>query len=986
MTIAVNLSGNQDIDGILWGWAWGDGGTELLDFSFPTGTAEYTDNGYVQIDNFGAFTPAQQTAVRTVLANAASFCGLSFTETTNTFAVLRFGNADRVNYTDDPDVSEQTGLHEIGTAEANPPELEFDGDPSGDAPFSAPYAQGDSWYDPGDYTNPALGSFQFAAGIMHEIGHNLGLKHGHVTQDGHGITFPALPPDHNSYEYSVMTYSQFPGDMPGAPGNVDNAPHHPTTFMQNDIAALQYLYGADYGAAANNTDTVYTWSTATGAQSINGVSQGAPIANYVLMTIWDGGGTDTYNFSNYTTNLSVDLNPGQWVVLDTTSPASSAFQRANLGNDQAGGANYFARGNIANALIAPNSAPGEARSLIENANGGSGNDTITGNFADNVLRGNAGNDTMDGGIGSDTSYYTGTRLQHLATLIVAGTLTIADQRIGTPNGSDTVSNFEWYRFDDGTFNEIEVLNRGPVLSPDAGSPHHLSEIAGTSGSNTLDEVSGSLSFTDANAGDTHTAATALNSIAWSGGALVPGATSLALAGAMSAVISPDGMVGELDWHFALADRHVDFLALGETLTVVYDMTVFDHHAGSSVSDSSTVQVTMIFTGTNDAVVLGAGSVLSGSVTELPLVTGSLAVDSTAGAIHFTDLDLNDRPTATIDAAGQTVTWQDAANDYTAELTPAQIAAITAAFTIVAAAGNTNDGTIDWHYDIVDQTIDFLAVGETITLTTPVIIDDHNGSTIDPDVVVTLIGANDAPIAFADSNGIAKGRTLDVSAAGGLIGNDTDPDIHDQDGLFVSAINGSAANVGVALAGDYGSLTVFADGSYVYAAYRGSLPAKIVAQDTFTYTLNDGNGGTDDSTISIVVFNPGVDYQSGIDTTLNGGNGPDVLDGSFGGDILIGGNGPDVLIAGDGNVMTGGSGPDTFLFRPEFGDNTITDFDVKTDALQFDASIFADEAEMFDNAVDSAAGVVIGDPATDAVTLLGVTLADLQSKHGSFYFV
>ena len=187
-------------------------------------------------------------------------------------------------------------------------------------------------------------------------------------------------------------------------------------------------------------------------------------------------------------------------------------------------------------------------------------------------------------------------------------------------------------------------------------------------------------------------------------------------------------------------------------------------------------------------------------------------------------------------------------------------------------------------------------------------------------------------------------------------------------------------------GDYGSLTVFADGSYVYAANKGGLPAKIVAQDTFSYTLADGNGGTDVSTVSIVVFNPGVQYQSGIDTTLNGGNGPDVLDGSFGGDILIGGNGPDVLIAGDGNVMTGGNGPDTFLFRPEFGENTITDYNAKTDSLQFDSAIFADAADMFGHATDTAAGVEIAASATDVVHLEGVTLADMHAKSASFYFV
>ena len=404
MTVVVNLSGNQDIDGILWGWAWGDGGAENLTFSFPTGTAEYTDNGYVQIDTFGAFSAAQQTAVRTILANVASFSNLTFTETTDDFAVLRYANADQINYTDDSDVAEQTALHEISTAEANPPEW------SSAVPrlLRPPMHKGIAGTIVGAYTNPALGSFQFAAGVMHETGHNLGLKHGHVTQDGHGVNFPMLPADHNSYEYSVMTYSQFPGDT----GASDNAPHHPTTFMQDDIAALQYMYGANYGATANNTDTTYTWSTGSGAMSINGVSQGAAVANYVLLTVWDGGGTDTYDFSNYTTNLSVDLNPGQWVVLDTTSPASSAFQRANLGNNGSGGATYYARGNIANAQIAPGSVAGEVTLAHRKCQRWPGNDTMIGNFVDNVFRGNGGNDTMDGADGTDTAYYTGTRLQH----------------------------------------------------------------------------------------------------------------------------------------------------------------------------------------------------------------------------------------------------------------------------------------------------------------------------------------------------------------------------------------------------------------------------------------------------------------------------------------------------------------------------------------------------------------------------------------------
>ena len=67
------------------------------------------------------------------------------------------------------------------------------------------------------------------------------------------------------------------------------------------------------------------------------------------------------------------------------------FQRANLGDD------HYARGQVFNAL----QYNGDVRSLIENANGGSGNDTISGNSANNVLTGNGGMDTLVGGFGND---------------------------------------------------------------------------------------------------------------------------------------------------------------------------------------------------------------------------------------------------------------------------------------------------------------------------------------------------------------------------------------------------------------------------------------------------------------------------------------------------------------------------------------------------------------------------------------------------------
>ncbi|PJN92662.1 protease, partial [Amaricoccus sp. HAR-UPW-R2A-40] len=92
-------------------------------------------------------------------------------------------------------------------------------------------------------------------------------------------------------------------------------------------------------------------------------------ANRIFATIWDGGGYDTYDLSSYTTNLSIDLSPGGY-------SSFSAAQKAYLGGGPNGG---YARGNIFNALQYGN----DTRSLIEAAIGGSGNDTMIGNVADN---------------------------------------------------------------------------------------------------------------------------------------------------------------------------------------------------------------------------------------------------------------------------------------------------------------------------------------------------------------------------------------------------------------------------------------------------------------------------------------------------------------------------------------------------------------------------------------------------------------------------
>jgi Ca2+-binding RTX toxin-like protein len=88
----------------------------------------------------------------------------------------------------------------------------------------------------------------------------------------------------------------------------------------------------------------------------------------------------------------------------------------------------------------------------------------------------------------------------------------------------------------------------------------------------------------------------------------------------------------------------------------------------------------------------------------------------------------------------------------------------------------------------------------------------------------------------------------------------------------------------------------------------------------------------------------------------------------------------------GDKLTGGSGPDTFLFRPNFGANTITDFNVNIDSIQFDKSIFPGVSDVLAHTADSVSGAVISDGHGDTITLTGVTLAQLQAHQSDFHLV
>jgi autotransporter passenger strand-loop-strand repeat protein len=83
-----------------------------------------------------------------------------------------------------------------------------------------------------------------------------------------------------------------------------------------------------------------------------------------------------------------------------------------------------------------------------------GNDVanaLTGTSADDFMYGFGGNDALDGGDGVNTAVYGGLRKDYHASGNPDGSLTLVDQRAGSPDGTDTLANIQFVRFADGKF-------------------------------------------------------------------------------------------------------------------------------------------------------------------------------------------------------------------------------------------------------------------------------------------------------------------------------------------------------------------------------------------------------------------------------------------------------------------------------------------------------------------------------------------------------
>jgi VCBS repeat-containing protein len=530
--------------------------------------------------------------------------------------------------------------------------------------------------------------------------------------------------------------------------------------------------------------------------------------------------------------------------------------------------------------------------------GGSGNDTLDGGSGNDELEGGSGNDVLDGGSGKDdleggsgndiliggagADWLEGGSGRDVFGYLNASDSSVCawDRIIDFAQGRDKIdlsellgpthlawgnqsamANGAWYSnsgssifiFADITkdgkadlkielkntcgvnltandFIGVSDGNNAPVLN-DTTDPMAVLEL-GVASAQDLAAITGSFSVSDLDVGDTLDASVVgsptvlLNGSAFE---LPAGAVALTAAGAFTVTdTTSNGGAASIGYSYNPGAANLDFLRASDSLTITYAVKVND-----GAADSGTQDVTFTLTGSNDAPVAVADS---GATDE----NETMSFDVLA---NDTDVDTDDTKslssigTVTVQSANGVVDGIDAS----------------AAFSIV------NDQLLFNS----DALFDALEHNDQATVEVNYTMHDSQGAPSSSKLTLTVNGANDAPVAVADSGAAGENETKSFD----VLANDTDVDAGDTkklsslDSVIVTSanldMNGIDASSAFSIVGDQLKFTPgalfdqldFNDSATVVVNYTMEDSQHALSSSMLTLTVtgaNDAPVAVDDS--------------------------------------------------------------------------------------------------------------------------------------------
>ena len=237
-------------------------------------------------------------------------------------------------------------------------------------------------------------------------------------------------------------------------------------------------------------------------------------------------------------------------------------------------------------------------------------------------------------------------------------------------------------------------------------------------------------------------------------------------------------VGEVIFNFEVEDSVINNLTAGETIIQRYEVVVTD---GKGASVSEDIVITIV--GTNDAPEITALLVneVNGETNTIPSLVedeggielGQPSTQTITGSLTFTDADISSLAAGIGDADTHTITgtFSSATLNTGAVVT---VPDASDAFGRFEFEIDQNNDTASWTYTAQDQAFDFIANGETLTLTFDITLTDNAGSGVDEvenasdtmPIIITITGTNDAPEISVDAGaGDLDMQTFTESDAG-----------------------------------------------------------------------------------------------------------------------------------------------------------------------------------------------------------------------------